>query len=128
MKKSENDVLSRDELFTNAVFYFVQALEIAARSAADQCEYFDDYNVAWELRDELSNVNFLINEFREKFTDDELVKLNEIRKALEAIPDSVMAEAKTREENLLALENPVWGPIRTQALIGIEIFKKRSSG
>ncbi|WP_428036605.1 hypothetical protein [Amphritea sp.] len=126
MKKNENDVLSRDESFTNAVFYFVQALDIATQSAVDQCEYFGDYNVAWELLDELSSINFLVNEFPENFTEDELVKLNEISKALAVIPDSLLVEAKTRKENLIALENPVWEPIRTQSLIAIEIFKKRS--
>lgn len=125
MKKS--NVLSRDDSFTTALFYFVQALDIATQSAVNQCEYFGDYNVAWELRDELSNVNFIVNEYPENFTDDELIKLKKISKALAAIPDSVFVEAKTRKENLIALENPAWEPIRTLSLISIEIFKKRSS-
>ncbi len=125
MKKS--NVLSRDDSFTTALFYFVQALDIATQSAVNQCEYFGDYNVAWELRDELSNVNFIVNEYPENFTDDELIKLKKISKALAAIPDSVLVEAKTRKENLIALENPAWEPIRTLSLISIEIFKKRSS-
>jgi hypothetical protein len=46
--------LSDEEWLENEFFYFLKALDTLTLDAEDQCERMGNYNVAWELQEDVS--------------------------------------------------------------------------
>jgi hypothetical protein len=108
MKSAES--LERD-LMENSYFYFVKTLSILAESPAEQCVAMDCYNVAWELRDDGLSVDYLIRQNVIEFTDDQIQGMKELSLALHAL-DREALKSGSREEQLKAMSNPGWQPVR----------------
>jgi len=52
--------LSEREALENSYYYFIQALEILALPASEQCERMGNYNTAWELKHDVGAVAYLL--------------------------------------------------------------------
>jgi hypothetical protein len=95
----------------NAYLYFVQALEALSAGPPEQCERMGDYNVAWELQDEVMAGQHLLN--LSIFDETQTAILEALMRELGAIPPELLASAVGREVNLLAMNDSRWeGPRR----------------
>jgi hypothetical protein len=117
MNKDKHRGVSGKNNFGTAIYYLAQAVEIATQDPERQCELMGDYNVAWELKDELSSIDFIITEYEESFSDSQIVEMKKLSDLAASIPDSVCEESKTRTANLESMSDPHWVPVRSQATL-----------
>lgn len=116
MSDPEDKVLSDKDAFANAYYYFVQALEVLAADASTQCDRMGNFNVAWEIKDDVvrgASVMYMPN------NDLASVEKNEIANmvaTLDNVPVSLLVATTTRAANMAAMKHPVWIPIRAAAL------------
>jgi hypothetical protein len=108
------------ELFFGA---FLDALETLSLDADEQCTALGDYNVAWELRQEVSAGLHLRELSCVSWTVEQSEGLKRLVGELEQLPPSVVGQATTREENLVAMNHPCWVPIRQHARALLNLFK-----
>jgi len=106
-----NDGSQRDTL-ENSYFYFVKTLSILAEAPAQQCDAMGYYNVAWELRDEGLDVDWLIQQEVIKFTAGQIGGMKDLSTALHALDTEASKGGETRDEHLKAMSNPGWQTVR----------------
>jgi hypothetical protein len=72
-----------------------------------------EYNVAWELRDDGLEVDYLIRQEVVKFTDDQIKGMKELSSALHALGgEALKGSGFAREEHLKAMSDPGWQVVR----------------
>jgi hypothetical protein len=112
---SSRDVESApdEEAWHNAYFYFRTAIELATLPAEQQCEEMGDYNVAWELREDVAAGKYLLNRGQLSASQEEevgrLVALVQLANVLPA--------GAGRQPNLLAMQHESWHPVRELAAL-----------
>lgn len=112
--KSNESSLDRD-LMENFYFHFVETLSILADPPAEQCAAMDYYNVAWELRSDGLDVDYLLRQGVIKFTDRQVEDMKELSAALHALSSEALTGGRDREEHLKAMSNPGWQVVRNIA-------------
>ena len=111
----------------NAYFSFLRTLEILNKPVSEQCEEMANYNVAWELRDEALDVDYLIPQKTLAFTDEQLRMMQEFSRALHAMrAPSFLEKGGTREENLKMMEHPDWQSVREIAKKLVVVLASRT--
>ena len=61
MPANEADLITDEEEFHNSYYYYVKALGMLAETAENQCQLMGDYNVAWELKEDVAAGKYLVN-------------------------------------------------------------------
>lgn len=105
-----------EEVFHSSLYNFFSDLNVAAAGPEDQCELGQYFNVAWELKDDLSRHG-------EDICNSPASLLSEVQKEavlglmaeLGKIPDYVLVADKTRDGNIAAMKHPVWDDVRIRA-------------
>jgi len=115
MSNSEGEKLSEKEAFANAYYYFVRALEVLAADAATQCDSMGNFNVAWEIKDDVVRGAGVINMPNNGLSLEEKGAIAGIVAALNKLPSSVFVTATTRTDNMIAMKHPDWITIRNAA-------------
>jgi hypothetical protein len=92
---------------------FVQAVEMLAMPAEAQCAAMGDYNVAWELKDDVQAGKFMVS--RGYLSSEQECWVLALVGALEAVPAQVLPSGAGREINLAAMQHPSWVPLRAIA-------------
>ncbi len=110
-----DDPIGTDEAFNLGLHYFRKALEVMSADPDTQCRVMGDFNVAYELRDDVSSGVWLLEVAEDRLTDDQKKAIWQIGKLLRKIEASVLSSATTHEENVTAMQNPCWTTIRAQA-------------
>ena len=110
-----NSAISDEESYQNAFYYFIEAVKVLSEPAERQCELMGNYNVPWELKDDVSAGLYLINNPASKLTEGQRLAIQQLISELNQIPDSVINAKNTPENNLVAMQKPVWEPLRKQA-------------
>lgn len=110
-----NEEISEKDAFANGLFYFVKALKILAADADEQCQRMGNYNVAWELKDDVSAGAYLLNLPDAPLTQGEKDGIVAIVAALKELPASLLASATTEEANRTIMSDPHWIPLRARA-------------
>jgi hypothetical protein len=111
-----SDELSEEELFQNGYHHFHRNLTILEKDCVTQCNMVGNFNVAWELQDELLRDAFVVLNYPWNGLNSELKGLVEKLMAdLEAIPKSVMSGDRTVEGSQRDMSHPCWTPLREQA-------------
>ena len=111
-----NDKISEEEVFANAYHYFVEALKVLAADADTQCEYMSNYNVAWELKDDVSRgAGILKLPGMKVLTQDQREGIVAMVEALNELPTSLLVSATTEAANRKAMNDPCWTPLRARA-------------
>lgn len=65
-----SEEISEEEGLEHEFFDFVKALDTLALSAEDQCERMGNYNVAWELQEDVSApIPWMVNSAFSYFTE-----------------------------------------------------------
>ncbi|WAL82539.1 hypothetical protein OYT13_22730 [Pandoraea sp. XJJ-1] len=107
--------MSPEEEFANSFYYFVKALKILAADADSQCDLMGNYNVAWELKDDVSAGLCMLTLPSGELTKQQQDGIVGIVTALDEIPDSVLEGGTTAAVNKRAMHHPCWIPLRTRA-------------
>lgn len=116
MGEFEGEKMSEEEAFAHAFFYFIKALKVLAADADEQCEYMSNYNVAWELKSDVSRSAGLLKlPGARELTQDEKDGIAAMVAALSALPASLLVAATTEAANKKAMNDPCWIPVRVRA-------------
>lgn len=102
--------------FENSYYYFVRALQVLAQDAPTQCETMGNYNVAWELKDDLLRGAHLLNYASSgRLTLEQKRGILDLVAALEGVPSAELPAGPDPKDNLAAMNHPSWEPLRKQA-------------
>ena len=110
-----SEEISEEEGFANAFFYFIKALRILAADADTQCERMGNYNVAWELKDDVSAGAYLLGLPGGALTQEEKDGIAVMVAALNGLPASLLVAATTEAANKKAMNDPSWVSLRARA-------------
>ena len=105
--------LSSEEGFHNGFFHFMEAVTILSCEPEVQCACVGDYNVAWELKHDVSAGSYLLG--RGFLQPDEEASVRELVRAVAALDVGAMPGGQGREPNLQAMEDPQWSSLRLLA-------------
>ena len=119
MPASEADSITDEEAFHNSYYYYVEALGILADTAENQCQRVGDYNVAWELKDDVAAGKYLVS--RGHLSASQEAWVGALSAALEAVNTNALPSGPGRETNLQAMANVSWEPIR---FLAAEVIKQ----
>lgn len=107
--------ISEEDAFANGFFYFIQAIKILSADAKVQCTCMGNYNVAWELKSDVSAGAYLLNLPSAPLTQEEQDGIVAMVAALKEVPTSLLIEATTEAANKKAMSHPCWIPLRAHA-------------
>ena len=111
----ENDPISPEESFDLGLHYFRKALVVLAADPEVQCQEMGNYNVAYELhRDVLAGLR-LSEVTTDQLTDDQQKAILHMCNSLKSIEAELLRGASMPEENLSAMNDPAWIPLRSEA-------------
>ena len=116
MMNTNRHEISPDEEYANVYYYFIKSLKILAQEADSQCKSMDYFNVAWELKDDVSRGATAVLNLHSGHLSEEQTKI--ILRTLEdlaSIPKEVLNVANVRMEQIRAMKHPAWDIIRTHA-------------
>ena len=89
---------------------FIDAVEMLAMPAAKQCQAMGDYNVAWELKDDVAAGRYLMG--RGCFTAEQEAWIKALIAALAAVDTQSLPAGPGGAANLAAMDQACWEPIR----------------
>jgi hypothetical protein len=112
---SSQPEISEEAAFENAYYYFVQAVEVLAMAAEAQCEIMGNYNVAWELKGDVSAGSYLFNLPCPKVTDQQKRSILALIASLDELPNPVLQAGVGAVPSLASMRHPCWVPLRKQA-------------
>ena len=109
------EIISEDA-YESQFLSFLEAVRILEQPAALQCERMGNYNVAWELKDDLGVGEYILNEPACSLTEGQALAVSQLIESLVKLPKSILVSATTPEENLRAMSHSAWVPLRRQAM------------
>lgn len=118
MDEATLSIEEQNFLFSYRVF--LDALSMLASSAEEQCQLMGDFNVAWELKDDVQAGKYLVGQGYLN-SEQEAWHLALVG-ALEAVPVQVLPAGAGRNTNLIAMRHPSWIPLRTIATHVLEVL------
>ena len=105
-----------DEAYLNAYYHFHNSVAVLSEDAVTQCEAMNGFNVAWEIRDDISKNGYaLLNTSGERLSEEKKCKIKLLLKNVAAVPDVVVRVPNSSEAHLRAMRASCWLPIRVQA-------------
>ena len=107
---SETELKADADEFHSSYRVFVNALEMLAASPGEQCQLMGNYNVAWELKDDVSAGQYLVGQGY--LSREQEAWVGALVSALAAVDTLVPPAGSEKEANLLAMEHPSWEPMR----------------
>lgn len=99
-----------EDEFHNSFRIYLSAVEMLSAPAEAQCELMGNYNVAWELKDDVCAGKFLVG--RGYLTAEQEAWVQTLSEAMGAINAQVLPAGASKESNLLAMKHPCWEPMR----------------
>ena len=106
MQSPEQD----EDEFHNSFRLYLSSLEMLAATAEVQCELMGNYNVAWELKDEVSAGKFLVG--RGYLSGEQEAWVQALSHALDALNTQVRPAGASKESYLSVMSHPGWEPMR----------------
>ena len=92
---------------------FIQAVEMLSLAPEQQCAAMGDYNVAWELKDDVGAGKYMVGQGF--LSSDQEAWVLALVGALDGVPAQVLPGGAGREINLAAMQHPSWLPLRAIA-------------
>lgn len=109
----ERATATEEEEFHSSYRIFIEALQMLTLQPMDQCAAMGDYNVAWELKDDVQAGKYLLN--RGHLSIEQEAWIATLVCAMENVPVQTLPAGPGREVNLPAMQHPSWVPLRTIA-------------
>ncbi len=103
------------EAFENSFHYFLKAVDVLASPSEEQCERMGHYNVAWEIKDDVSAGANLIKSVGSGISSEEAAAIKALIEALKEIPVEVLSFTDIKEVSLKNMKHPSWAPLRKKA-------------
>ena len=103
------------ELFENSYYYFIDALEALSAVAEEQCEIMGFFNVAYEIKDDVSNGKHLLQYKFCNLSKDQRGLVLELINSLESVPDYIVSFTEDIQESSERMKHPSWEPLRKKA-------------
>ncbi len=100
---------------------FVDAVEMLCSPPEKQCAAMGDYNVAWELKDDVRAGKYLVG--LGYLTEAQEAWILALVGALEGVPAEALPSGAGREKNLIAMLHPSWVPLRIVAAHVLDALK-----
>jgi hypothetical protein len=125
---TSTDLEDDESEFHSGYRVFLQSVEMLSTSPEEQCELMGDYNVAWELKDDVLRGKYFVG--RGYLTDEQEAWVCALVGALEAVPAQVLPSGAGRETNLRAMQHSSWVPLRViahHALKALEPFTQTNA-
>lgn len=114
---------SREETFELSLHSFLQWLGALAMGPKEACDMWGNYNVAWELIDDLKGHAKVILEHPDSYlTLPQRIEISRFLESLSAIPHNVLDSATSAEDNYAAMSHPCWQQYRKSAAHLMEIL------
>jgi len=105
--------LTAEESYRNSYHYFIDAVETLASEPSSACERMGDYNVAWEVKDDVQAGQYLAE--WELLGAQAKAQIDMLVRTLDGVPHNLLRAAEGRANNLAAMSDETWTPIRRQA-------------
>lgn len=110
------DEISAEELFHHYFHYFSLALKVLEMDAVAQCNAMNNFNVAWEIRDDLlRDAAGILNYSDGDLSAGQRTLMHKLVIDLEAIPTAAMSGGRTAEASQRDMNHTCWIPLREQA-------------
>jgi hypothetical protein len=122
MTTDNNGKLSEKEAIENELCYLGKALHTLSLGPKEQCEIMGNFNVAWELKSDVSRGLSIVESRCLDFSAAQETAMRQLIDLLNKVPNSVLAQATTPEENLRAMRHRSWNSPRKHALIVMRAF------
>jgi len=119
--------ISEEEGFSLAYRVFWDAVNMLAQNAVTQCNMMGNYNVAWELKSDISAGSYLTKSNSSSLSQEQKSGIDNLIEALASVPDSVLISAKSASANLSAMNHLCWEPLRAQASELLELLPTPSN-
>jgi len=113
MSDSEN--ISAVESYAVSYRVFWNAVSMLALDANGQCKRMGNYNVAWELKADVSAGSYLITSSACPLSLLQKQDITELISGLQSVPRDVLAQATSASENQKAMSHICWAPLRVKA-------------
>jgi hypothetical protein len=117
------DNVTDKEAFETEFRVFVNAVSILSEPADKQCELMGHYNVAWELKDDVSAGLYLMNNTESNLSHEQKYSIQQLVDELEKIPENVLSFTNIIEDCQKAMSHPCWEPLRKHASILLRSFE-----
>jgi hypothetical protein len=113
----QQEPLSEREALENGLLHFSMAVDTLASPPDVQCKRYGSYSVAWELKQDVSAVTFLLQLplASTRLSADHRRGISELVLALDSIPSELLVSCETIEGNDLAMNHEAWVPLRAHA-------------
>jgi hypothetical protein len=119
----QEEPLSEREAFENGFLHFSMALNALASPPDAQCKNYGSYNVAWELKSDVSAVSYLLQSpSSSRLSAQQRQGISGLVLALDTIPQQLLVSCTTEQGNVLAMNHESWAPLRVQALALLELL------
>jgi hypothetical protein len=99
--------------FDSAYRVFAEALAMLASDPEEQCEAMGNFNIAWELKDDVQAGKYLVDS--DRLNAEQVAWILALACALDAVPATTLPAGSGRAENLAAMRHPSWIPLRVLA-------------
>jgi hypothetical protein len=111
-----------EEEFQSSFRIYLNALEMLASSPDEQCQQMGNYNVAWELKEDVQNGRFLTGRGYLNEAEEQWIKA--LSASLDGVNTLVLPAGPGREANLRAMSHPAWEPPR---FLAAEVLRRLSA-
>jgi len=115
MRDAGPEEMSDEEVFENSYFYFVDSLQALASPPEVACERYGHFNVAWEIKDDVSRGVYLAESPVSRLSARQAAAIKELADELSRLPENVIRFTKVIEKSLENMRHPAWVPIRAKA-------------
>lgn len=124
---SGDSVIPDEEAFEASFRVFLNAVEALSKSPVEACEQYGHYNVAWEIKDDVSAGLYLFNNPKCKLSAQQRGAVSGLVEALREVPDGVVVFTDVRSESLARMQHPSWAVARVQAANVLRLLEPLSS-
>lgn len=115
MNNGDAEEISNEEYFENSYRVFILALGALASTAEEACRQYGNYNVAWEIRDDVAAGLYLGQNPAHRLSAQHVAEIQKLADILDSLPASVVKFTNIIEESLENMHHPAWELARRMA-------------
>jgi hypothetical protein len=112
-------MMEQAESDQNGFFYFIEALEVLAMDAENQCETYGNYNTPWEIQHDVAGSVGLAKSAALALTREQQEAIEDICQQLLLLPKTAIAPEgmvmTTHAGCIAGMRHPCWEPLRKKA-------------
>ncbi|HRH81512.1 MAG TPA: hypothetical protein PLW81_10750 [Thiobacillaceae bacterium] len=115
---TDSNLITDEEEFHSSYRIFINAVEMLAATPEAQCEAMGNFNVAWELKEDVTAGQYLVK--RGYLSEEQEAWIEALVGALSIVNTSILPAGASKESNTAAMSSPRWEPARFMAKTVLE--------